>query len=161
MKMIFIPIASIVTMTACRISKTDIKCDRTFGLDVSSNHIQLRMTSGLHLISTTMINKAALNHSIPHVQNLVNLLYILRISPQRKSQCTQMQTMRIDTIPISCCLLSLIFLYLGSVWLLSSSSIIIITPTFFLFIILRIGKRMPAPIAHRTQRNALGIRLRE
>ena len=157
MKIIFIPIASIVSMTACWISKADIYGDVSLRLHMSGNHIKRWVTSRLHPVCFTFIYKATPNHTIPHIQGLIHLLDVFWIRTKRQTQCTQMKAMRIHTKPVTSSLLSLVILNLSSIRLFSPTSEIIITPTFFRLVILRISKRMPSPITHCSKRYTLGI----
>ena len=83
MKMIFIPIASIITMTACRISKADIQGDVSLRLHMSGYHIKRWVTSRLNQVSFTFIYKATPNHAIPHIQGLIHLLDVFWIGTKR------------------------------------------------------------------------------
>ena len=161
MQLIFSPVAGIIAMSTSRISEAYIHSDGSLRLYMGSYHIENRVAGCFHLVSLTFIYKAALDHTFPHIQCLVYLLDLLRICTQRQSQCTQMQTMRVYAIPVASCLGSFVVLYLCGIRFLTASAKIIITPAFLWLIILWIGKRMPAPVAHGSQWNTKRIRLRE
>ena len=161
MQLILSPVAGIIAMSTSRISKAYIHSDGSLRLYVGSYQIENRIAGCFYLVSLTFICKAALDHTFPHIQSLVYLLDLLRISAQRQSQCTQMQTMRVYTIPVAGSLGSFVVLYLCGIRFLTASAKIIITPAFLWLIVLWIGKRMPAPVAHSSQWHTMRIRLRE
>ena len=112
------------------------------------------------MITAAIISEPTVDQAIPQVQRLSDIRHQMRVG-EIESEASKMQAVRVLSEIVGCGALTTFRTELGSINLLVSASEVFLHPRLLGLEPLLVWKRVPAPVAQRTQRHASGIILRE
>ena len=153
------PVHRVIGVCPRRIRETEGNGGMGRVIDAESKHITLGIAGRKHFHFTSLIFKDASEHSVVHIEALVNTLQRGSLKTL-KTNDSQMEPVGIDTEIVRSTLAAGVF-ELAGIDLFVAVTEIKRLQILFRTVILRIGERMPAPVGHSPERHSLGIKLRE
>ena len=157
-----IPSAAIIAMHAGGIRKAEHQGQLLGSFDLSHNRVGIGQTSRLHLVGDTAVGKTALHETIPELERLVDILYVgCRALRNVEADGAQVQAVGIHTVVVGGIFLAPIFFYLHGIRLLAAAPEVVEAQRLLGGQLLLVGKRVPAPVAHGAQGNAVAVGLGE
>ena len=158
------PVAGGIWVFACRIWESEQYGQRVLSIREIAriDDISLWMNKGYRVIICIAIGESALDVTVPQIELLVLYFYEGSITQRNiKSDGSEMKAMWIGAQVAGSIFRTLIILVLYAIRFKTSASEVKIFQCFFSSKRFRIWKRMPTPIAHRSQRNSVLIHFRE